>query len=92
MEKITIEEMKRKNEEAGHSWFSKENMRLFGTKIADPPNRKGLFITSEYIDAGVEKRGYTIRHFDEKTGHVNTVNEFNQYKSLEEAKRAVHFI
>ena len=86
MENITIEEMKRKNEEAGHSWFSKENMRLFGTKIADPPNRKGLFITSEYVDAGTEKRAYTIRHFDRVTGHVNTVNEFLQYKTLKEAR------
>ena len=86
MSEWSLSEMKRMNEEAGHSWFSKENMRLFGTKIEVLPNRKGLFITSEYLDAGIQKRRYTIRHFDKETGHVNTVNEFNQYETLKEAK------
>ena len=74
------------NEEAGHNWFDEKNLRLFGTKIESPPNRKGLFITSEYFGAGIKKRRYTIRHFDKDTGHVNTVNEFLQYKTLKEAE------
>ena len=85
MGNITISEMRKRNEEAGHHWFSDGNMKLFGTKIESPPNRKGLFVTSEYIDAEIKKRAYTIRHFDEETGHINTVNEFLQYKTLKEA-------
>lgn len=86
MSGITIGEMKKMNEEAGHSWFSEGNLKMFGTKIVAPPNRKGLFITSEYVGPGEEERAYTIRHFDKETGHVNTVNEFLQYKSLKVAR------
>ena len=89
---FSISEMKEKNEAAGHHWFSKENMRLFGTKIEVPPNKKGLFITSEYKGAGIKERAYTIRYFDKHTGHVDTVNEFQQYETLDKAKEALKFI
>lgn len=88
----TLKEMKEMNEKAGHQWFSKANMRLFGTKIEVPPNKKGLFITSEYVGAGLTDRAYTIRHFDKHTGHVDTVNEFQQYETLEDAKEAIKWI
>ena len=84
----TIEEMIFYHERAGGNWFSKENMDFFETKIETPPNRKGLFITSEKNAFGT-KRGYTIRLFDRGTYVIETVNEFLQYKTLEEAKEAM---
>lgn len=89
---FTLKQMREMNTKAGHHWFDKASMRLFGTKIEVMPDKKGLFITSEYKGAGVKERAYTIRHFDKHTGHVDTVNEFLQYKTLEEAKEARRFI
>lgn len=84
----TIEEMIFYHERAGGNWFSKENLDFFETIIETPPNRKGLFITSETNILGT-RRGYTIRLFDCETYLIETVNEFLQYKTLEEAKEAI---
>lgn len=85
--KLTITEMKKRNQEAGQYWFSKETMDFFGCVIEAGPNIKNIFITSEWNFDRTE-RYYTLRRFDTKTNTVETIGEFQQYKTLLEARAA----
>ena len=88
---MTIAEMKKRNEATGQFWFSKGAMAFFNTKIETEPTEKGYFITSEYMEDPKTKR-YTIRFFDQKTDTVETVGDFRQFDSLEEAKGAMPLV
>lgn len=82
----TISEMKALNKKNGQHWFDKGAMNFFNTKIEASPNKGNYFITSEHT--GDNNRKYAIRHFDTKTGKVETVGEVLQYKTLAEAQQA----
>ncbi|WZX99209.1 hypothetical protein NSQ26_07610 [Bacillus sp. FSL W7-1360] len=80
---LTIAEMKELNEEAGFYFFSPGAMRFFNSKIETQPTREGYFITSEH--PGDEVRRFTIRLFDLETSDVHTVEEFQEFETLEDA-------
>ena len=83
---LTITEMRKRNTEAGGNWFSKETMKFFGTKIETRPNKDNVFITSEWADFSETKRAYTLRKFIPEKNNVETIGDFLQYSTLEEAK------
>lgn len=83
---MTISEMKRLNKLAGQHWFNKGAMEFFNTKIEAKPNKNNLFITSEHM--GDNNKRYTIRRFNANTYEVETVSEFREFKTLEEARTA----
>lgn len=85
--KLTIAEMKRKNEEVGDHWFSKGAMDFFNTRIEAGPNVKNIFITSEAMEPDAERK-YTLRWFVENTSKVRTLGEFCEFDTLEEARKA----
>lgn len=89
MEKLTITEMKERNKEAGQHWFTKGAMDFFNTKIETKPNVANMFITSEHSGDG--NRRYTWRVFNLKTNSVETLGNFMEYDTIEEAKEDVHF-
>jgi len=88
MSKLTITEMKKRNEEAGFHWFKKDTMEYFGTVIEAKPNKDNIFITSEWADFEYSKRKYTLRKYNTETNNVETTGEFLAYETLEEAREA----
>lgn len=83
----SVEEIIKANREAGHHFFSRSTMRFFNSLVYAGALEGGrYFITSErYAE---EARRYTIRVANEQ-GHVDTVGEFQQYATLNQAKRAL---
>ena len=82
----TITEIKEANKAIGHHWFSRDTMRFFNSRVESKVYGGHFFITSEkYMDD--DRRTYTIRSC--YNGHVDTVGEFQQYRTIEEARHAV---
>ena len=87
----TITEIKDKNKESGYSFFEKDTMNFFNSKIHRGVYGGMYFITSEQFVSSrghTEPRMYTIRkaHPD---GAIDTVDSFQQFDSLAEAKRHI---
>lgn len=93
---ITYTDMKRRNTELGHHWFSKETMDYFGTLLWGYPTvlslkpAIALFVSSEEDSTGIvwsgERRFTVRRYFD---GEVSTVGELGQYPTREAAEQAI---
>lgn len=91
----SMENIKYVNERAGYYFFSKDTLKFFNSKISEYiyANWKEdcyqfYFVTSEKGPDDIDIRRYTVREFDSQTGKVNTVGEFQQYKTSAAAKRA----
>lgn len=82
----TITEMKERNQEKGFYFFERDTMRFFRSRIETQANNGGYFITSEKPPHG--PRQFTLRRFNWETGDIDTVGEFMQYRSREEALAA----
>lgn len=86
-----MESIKRFNHAAGQHFFEADTMRFFKSRIAPGVYHKGdhinLFITSEKFDYKTP-RFYTIRQL-QPNGSIKTIGEFQQYKSLDSACRAI---
>lgn len=86
----TISEIKQVNAAIGHHFFEPASMRFFESKIASRTVYGGhFFITSERFtgsDGVSQPRMYTLRAC--YNGKVETVGEFQQYRTIEEAKHA----
>lgn len=83
---VTIDEVKRKHREKGKFFFSEGAMKFFNSKIETSGNLIGdkFFITSEKGPSNIRK--FTIREFDENTGDIETVGDFNEIKDKKDAK------
>lgn len=86
----TITEMKKLSKEVGQDWFNKGAMEFFNTKV-EGEAKGNHFITSEYMDDKSQKK-YSIRQFDPSTYKVDTVGEFQEYETLQDAKNALNNI
>jgi hypothetical protein len=83
----TVAQIKQANERAGLYFFEASTMRFFRSKVASRSIIGGrYFITSEQFDAS-SPRLYTIRIANDD-GSIDTVGEFQQYETVEAAKRA----
>ena len=86
-------EFQQRNKAKGQYWFSPDTLRFFRSRVSETVYQgKGgiFFVTSEkhvsyLIDD--QPRLYTVRQFDPKTGSVNTVGEFQEYKYRTTAHR-----
>lgn len=87
----SINEIKEANASIGAHFFEPATMRFFNSKIASRTVYGGrYFITSEQFvgsDHVAQPRRYTIRACYD--GRVDTVGDFQQYRTIEEAKHAV---
>lgn len=85
--RYSIEEVIRANKAAGYHFFDRDTMEFFGCKIVSPVFENCCFVTEE-DDFLRTQRLYTVRQFDPLTGSVETVGEFQEYGTIEEAIRA----
>ena len=83
MRQLTISEMK----QLDSKWFSKGTMKFFNSKIESQPNKDNIFITSERMELDQKKR-FTLRKFNTETNKVNTLGEFQEFGTIEEARKA----
>lgn len=81
-----ITEIQRANERAGKHFFEASTMRFFRSRILPDVYGGRYFITSEQFDRD-SPRLYTIREVNEHGG-IDTVGEFQQYDTLDKARRA----
>lgn len=86
-QKLTISAMKQMNESIGETWFGKQEMSFFNTRIEAQPNKDNIFITSDH-PGDPETKGYALRQFDINTGKVETLGDIRQYDTLSEARQA----
>ena len=83
----SISQIKAANSAAGLYFFSPDTMRFFRSRVASSTVYGGrYFITSEQFNAG-SPRLYTIRRCNDN-GSIDTVGEFQGYKTLKAAKLA----
>ena len=84
----STEDIKRRHK--GH-WFSKETMRFFKSRVHEQVYHGDsliYFVSSESIGPMSNERGYTVRSYCSRTDRVETVSEFNQYRSRSGAHSA----
>ena len=84
----TLGEFKRAYKATGMHFFDRKTMRFFNSRIESGLLKGKYFITSEQFD---EKalRYYTLREIQPDLS-INTVGEFQQYKTKEAAKAAIN--
>ena len=71
------------NEKKGFYFFSKDSMKFFNSRIGSTLYGDKFFVTSEKYST--EPRKYTIRVFDETTGNIGTVSEFQEFRTMSAA-------
>ncbi len=82
---FTIEQIEQANDEHGHHWFEPGTRRFFKSRASGPVIAGRYFVSSER-GPGMP-RLYTIRVANEN-GSIDTVGEFQQYKSKRAALNA----
>lgn len=97
-----IDDIKRLNTQAGLHFFDKSTLRFFNSRIgrnvygvwfgssATNARRNGgqYFTTSERNDMGEYPRCYTVRRFNPDDNTIDTIGEFQQYKTSKQANDA----
>lgn len=83
----TITELKERNRENGGHWFDRSTVKFFNTRIETGIVHGCYFITSEAYDDSAARK-YTVRSFNAE-GEIDTVGEFCQHGSKEEARIAL---
>lgn len=74
----------------GH-WFKPDTMRFFRSKIHEKlfySINKIYFISSERGPWDASPRRYSIRSYDPESGFIDTVGDFQKYKTLAAAQLA----
>lgn len=72
----------------GH-WFDKDTMRFFRSRLSDRLHfgaESIYFVSSEQGPSGV--RLYSVRKYTPSSGEIDTVGDFQQYKTSSSAQRA----
>ena len=94
----SIYDLKSRNHNAGYHYFEPETLRFFCGRVSDEiwplPDGSALFVTSEKFKGFREPDGprlYLVRIMF-REGDVDTIGEFQQYRSLSGAKRAAQRI
>jgi hypothetical protein len=82
VKKLSINEMK----ELCPNFFEEGAMNFFNSAIETQPNKVNIFITSERMELDMPKQ-YTLRWFNHNTNMVETLGEFQEFRTLEDAKQ-----
>lgn len=88
----TMDQLKQVVKNRGSHFFDKSSMSFFNSRVnnrlfAAPSATKILFVTSERCDWAdgtnqPHSRGYSVRCYDIADGSIDTLGEFQQYKTL----------
>ena len=79
----SFRDLERRNTEAGNFWFEPDTMRFFRTRLCGDPLVSGsrvFFVTSER-NGWDNPRLYSVRVMDWGTGDVDTVGQFQGYRT-----------
>lgn len=85
---MTLTEFKDLNANKGKFFFSPDTMRFFKSSVEYWDAKTGFFVTSEKAPLDTKLR-YTVRKADFETAEVETIGQFQQYKSLSTARAAI---
>lgn len=89
--KRTMADIRLQNKAIGNHFFDRDSMRFFDSRIESGLLDNKYFITSEQFhgsDGYSESRKYTIREA-KPDGKIETIGEFNSFKSKLEAKEHI---
>lgn len=86
MKIIDINDIKLLNKQKGKFWFSPDTMRFFKSRVAQEAyvtndDLYALFVSSESSPFDKGKRFYTVRVCNMKTGEIDNVCDFKEYRS-----------
>jgi uncharacterized protein (DUF1330 family) len=91
---MTIDDIKAANKAAGGHWFDADTLRFFRSQVT-PTVYEGpggvFFVTSEQyasMEGPLHPRRYSLRQFHPETGSVDTVGDFQQYRTSLAARQA----
>lgn len=85
---LTMVDVKRNNKEVGLFWFSPDSMRFFRSRIESELIGGKFFVTSEQYNEDTP-RFYSVRKYDSKTHHIDTVGKFQGYGTCQDALDAI---
>ena len=85
MSTLTLTDIKNNNKIAGRFWFSRDTMRFFDCRIESKLYSDNTFITSEQMNYQ-SPREYTIRIALNNGIDIESVGEFGQFETLEQAR------
>ena len=85
MSTLTLTDIKNNNKKAGRHWFDKDTMRFFDSRIESKLYSDNTFITSEQ-QSYQHPREYTIRIALNSGVDIESVGEFQQFETLEQAR------
>ena len=85
----TLAEVQAANEKYGRFFFSEATMNFFNSRLETDLLVGGYFVTSEQFD-DESPRLFTIRRVKNVSGHIETIGSFQEYKTKDEAKKALH--
>ena len=85
MSTLTLIDIKNNNKKAGRHWFDKDTMRFFDSRIESKLYSDNTFITSEQ-QSYQHPREYTIRIALNNGVDIESVGEFQQFETLEQAR------
>lgn len=86
---FSIDAVKKTNADKGMHFFEKQAMWFFNSRVQGdvfPTAHGAVFVTSER--QGTQPRKYTTRHINEDTGCIETLGEFQEFKSRDGALAA----
>ena len=83
---FTIAQVKANNTTCGQHFFDRGTMRFFNSRVVGTLMPGKRFVTSEKGPDGV--RRYTVRRAVQDGCKIETVGEFQGYRSVEAARRA----
>jgi len=88
--KVSVSDVRRKNEEKGFHFFDRGSMKFFNSRVETTGDliKNKYFITSEQFDYN-SPRQYSIRKFNPTTAGIDTVSEFGGFKSKQDAMDAI---
>lgn len=84
----SMSDLREKNKKIGHLFFDHDTMKFWGSKIETALFRGVFFITSEKGFSEKDPRTFSIRQAH-STGEITTVGKGREYKTLDDAKKAV---
>jgi len=85
---MTMVEAKTIYKKTGNHFFDRDTIEFWGSKIESELYKNRCFITSEN-NFDSTARFYTVRRFGEDFKNIDTIGEFQAYKTKEEAQTAI---
>lgn len=87
---VSIQDVKNIAQRHGSHWFDADTMRFFNSRVSQDATIDGefiYFVSSERYRS--EPRLYSVRQLNIFTGIIETIGEFQQYRTSAQAKKVI---